>query len=99
VHDKSRMIRKQFLSCNSRDVPCTPFCEDCVPKNNVTSENNPNVDGRILKVDPETNEVAGMVSVGTASWESPLVVYGAGCGQWVKPGLPGNPPNTGGRNG
>jgi hypothetical protein len=95
VHDKSRMIRKQFLSCNSRDVPCTPFCEDCVPKNNVTSENNPNVDGRILKVDPETNEVAGMVSVGTASWESPLVVYGGGVWAMGQAGAPREPPKHG----
>jgi hypothetical protein len=36
------------------------------------------VDARILKVDPETNKVADMVSVGYASWESPLVVYGGG---------------------
>jgi hypothetical protein len=27
LHDVSRMNRKQFLSCNSRDVPCTPLCQ------------------------------------------------------------------------
>jgi hypothetical protein len=44
------------------------------------------VDARLLKVDPETNEVAGMVRVGDASWESPLVVYGSGVWAIVQTG-------------
>jgi streptogramin lyase len=49
------------------------------------------VDGRILKVDPQTNEVAGMVSVGGSSWESPLVVYGGGVWAMVQSGTPQKP--------
>jgi hypothetical protein len=49
------------------------------------------VDGKLLKVDPETNEVAGMGSAGGASWESPLVVYGGGVWTMVQAGVPQKP--------
>jgi streptogramin lyase len=53
------------------------------------------VDGRILKVDPETNEVADMVSVGTKSWESPLVAYGGGVWAIVQAEAPREHPKPG----
>ena len=50
-------------------------------------------DARLLKVDPTTNEVAGMVSVGDSS--SHLAVYGGGVWAMVQASAPRKPPKPG----
>jgi hypothetical protein len=50
-------------------------------------------DARLLKVDPATNEIAGMVSVGDSS--SQLVVYGGGVWALVQASAPRNHPKPG----
>jgi hypothetical protein len=68
-------IRAGVRACKYHDAGCLGGGADkvAVGEGAVWAQS---IDGKLLKVDPETNEVAGMVSVG--SFTPQLVVYGGG---------------------